>query len=68
MHDDYPDRDTLRCLDCEALLMDRPLTHVAEIPGIGQVMVDMWPDGKVTVATRSYSWDTWGPPAQAIRK
>lgn len=68
MPDDYPDRDTLRCLDCEALLMNQPLTHVAEIPGIGQVLIDMWPDGKVTVATRSASWETWGAPVTADRR
>jgi hypothetical protein len=69
MPDDAPDRDTSRCLDCEALLMDGPQSYWAVIDGYGQqLLIDLWPDGKVTVATRSASWETWGPPAQAIRK
>lgn len=68
MSDDYPDRDTNRCLDCEALLMHSPQTYVARVQGVGQVLVDMWPDGKVTVATRSASWETWGAPVTADRR
>ena len=26
------------------------------------VLVEMWPDGTVTVATRENPSDTWGPP------
>lgn len=61
------DRDTLRCLECEALLMQQPVTHVATIPDLGQILIDMWPDGRVTTAFRINRWETWGPPVVADR-
>jgi hypothetical protein len=66
MPDDAPDRDTSRCLDCEALLMTGPRSYWATIDG-EQLLIDFWPDGEVTVAVRS-PWETWGPPITAERK
>lgn len=32
------------------------------------VMVRLWADGRVEVATREYSWHTWGPPVYLIEE
>lgn len=36
-------------------------THTGTIDGI-HVLVESWPNGDVTIATRSDDWATWGPP------
>lgn len=45
-----------------------PQSHVAVVnmhEYVGQVLVDVWPDGRVTLAFRRYNGDTWSPPVQA---
>lgn len=37
--------------------------YVGDVPGVGQVLVTVWPDG-CTVATRPEEGDTWGPPTE----
>lgn len=34
----------------------------------GQVLVTIWPDGSIDVATRSESSGIWGPPLHLIRE
>lgn len=73
MPDDAPDRDTNRCLDCEALLLAEPQSYVADLGSNAlldgqQALILTWPDGKVTVALRPDRWATWGPAVQAFRK
>lgn len=60
-------RDTLRCLDCEALLMSDRITHVAKLPGLGQVLITTLSDGTVHVAWRMFSDETWTPATVAER-
>lgn len=34
------------------------------LPGIGQALVTIWPDGSAEVAWRPTDFDTWSPPAE----
>ena len=48
---------------------DGPQSHVAvvDMPDYtGEVLVDLWPDGRVTLAFRRYKWNTWSPPVRAV--
>ena len=34
-------------------------------PGLPATLVTVLPDGRVTVAHRCSSWESWGPPSEA---
>ena len=43
------------------------MTHTATLHDGTQVLIEHWPDGSVTVATRENTWSTWGPPVEAVK-
>lgn len=40
-------------------------TYVATLGDGAQIMVEVYPDGRVSVAERGDKWATWGPPTTA---
>lgn len=40
-------------------------TYVATRSDGSQVMIDIYPDGAVSIAEREDKWATWGPPLTA---
>ena len=41
-----------------------PEISVATFPDGSQILVETWPSGRSTAATRRDKWSTWGPPAE----
>jgi hypothetical protein len=46
---------------------DAPRTFTAENVHGFDVLVQQYPDGTTTLATRSASWHSWGPPVELVQ-
>lgn len=46
--------------------MSDPATHVATFRDGSQVLVTIWPDGDMEVATRQHAGATWSAPAVEV--
>ena len=44
-----------------------PQPYTATLDDGTQILVDVWPDNTITVATRERTGDGWGPPVEAVR-
>ena len=43
------------------------MTHTATLHDGTQLLIEHWPDGSVTVASKSSPYGSWGPPVQAVK-